>query len=72
MILTVTVSGMILATAQAFTSRFAVKCSDSAQALRLVESELDWSEACISRSSVDGHMEDSAMPQLPVATPCHI
>ncbi len=72
MIFTVNVRGIIRSTLQAFSNTFAVKCDTDRQALDVVETELDWSDACISCSQVAGHLEDSAMPGISHGQPCRM
>jgi len=72
MVLSVTVSGIIQSTRQAFLSRFAVKCNGPKEALDAVEGDLDWSDAYIHRTSVEASLDETLFGTLAHGSPSRI
>lgn len=72
MVVSITVSGIIESTRQAFLSRFAVKCDSPKEALDAVEGELDWSDAYVHRSSVEATLDETQFGALAHGCPSRL
>jgi hypothetical protein len=72
MVFSVSVSGIIKSTREAFASRFAVKCDSEKQALEAVEGGLDWADANNYLAKVDGPLDEAVFPSLAIGDACRI